>query len=296
MMCCGKPSISAWSASALDNKSLLKKHSVIRKTVQGSFGFLQNANVNGFLKGTIYQGPLKRFCVPGMNCYSCPGAVASCPLGSLQTGLLSSRYKYPYYILGTILLLGIILGRFICGFLCPFGLFQELIYKIPLPKLKKNRYTRALSYMKYIILIFFVIAIPLVKLEPGFCKYICPAGTMEAGIPLVTYDPRIRRLAGYLFSWKVFILAVVILACIICYRSFCRFICPLGAIYSFFAPVSAVGYKVDMDRCINCSKCVESCLVDIHRVGDRECIHCGACVKHCPVDAIKLRGTVNKEA
>lgn len=259
-----------------------------RRYTQLIAAVLYNCNIKGFMSGGIYQGAAKGVCVPGLNCYSCPGAVASCPLGSLQSGLLSSKYKFPYYILGTLILFGLLLGRFICGFLCPFGLLQELFYKLPLPKIRKSRFTRILSYLKYVILAIFVILIPLVKLAPGFCKYICPAGTIEAGIPLVSSNPQLQSLIGFLFSWKIFVLALVLLFCSLCYRSFCRFICPLGALYSFFAPVSVVGVKVDTEKCINCNKCVDNCLMDVHKVGDRECIHCGTCVGHCPVDAIRF--------
>ncbi len=93
-----------------------------RRLVQLYAALLYNANLKGFVTGRIYAGPLKAACVPGFNCYSCPGAVAACPLGSLQSALLSSRYKVPYYVLGTLLLFGLVCGRFICGFLCPFGL------------------------------------------------------------------------------------------------------------------------------------------------------------------------------
>ena len=260
-----------------------------RRYTQLISAVLYNCNIKGYMTGSIYQGNLKGVCVPGLNCYSCPGAAFSCPLGSLQSGLLSSKYKIPYYILGTVILFGIILGRFICGFLCPFGLLQELIYKLPVPKIKKNKVTRLFSYLKYVILILFVIVIPLVKLTPGFCKYICPAGTIEAGIPLTVSNEALRAMVGFLFSWKMFVLAAVLLVCMFCYRTFCRFICPLGALYSFFAPVSCFGIKVDTDKCINCDKCVEHCLMDIKKVGDHECIHCGDCINHCPVDAIKYK-------
>ena len=257
-----------------------------RKYTQLIAAVLYNCNIKGFATGTIYKGQIKGVCTPGLNCYSCPGAVASCPLGSLQTALLSSKYKVPYYILGLLILMGLFLGRFICGFLCPFGLIQELLYKLPLPKIKKNKVTRILSYLKYAILLFFVIIIPIVKLAPGFCKYICPAGSLEAGIPLTVMNERYRGMIGFMFSWKMFILALVLLICIFCYRSFCRFICPLGAIYSFFAPVQVVRVKVDPEKCINCEICVNNCLMDIKKVGDRECIHCGECIHHCPKDAI----------
>ena len=258
-----------------------------RRYAQLITAVLYNCNIKGFVTGSIYKGNLKGICSPGLNCYSCPGAVTACPLGSLQTGLLSSRYKIPYFILGTIILMGLFLGRFICGFLCPFGLLQDMLYKIPVPKIKKNKVTRGLTYLKYVILVGFVIIIPLFKLAPGFCKYICPAGTLQAGIPLVCMNENLQGMVGILFSWKVFVLAVILLLCIFCYRTFCRFICPLGAIYSFFAPVSVVRVKVDNDKCINCEACTINCLMDVKKVGDRECIQCRDCKAHCPVDAIR---------
>ncbi len=264
-----------------------------RRYTQLISAVLYNCNIKGYMTGSIYKGSVKGLCVPGLNCYSCPGAVVSCPLGSLQTGLLSSKYKVPYYILGTLILFGILLGRFICGFLCPFGLLQDLVYKVPLPKIHKNRVTKILSYLKYIILLLFVIIIPIVKLVPGFCKYICPAGTIEAGIPLTITNEALRSMIGFLFSWKVFALEVVLLICMFCYRTFCRFLCPLGALYSFFAPVSIVGIKVDNDKCINCDACINYCLMDIKKVGDHECIHCGECQRHCPVDAISFSNRKN---
>ena len=267
-----------------------------RRYTQLISAVLYNCNITGFMKGSIYKGELKGICAPGINCYSCPGAVTSCPLGSLQAGLLSSKYKLPYFILGTIILMGLFLGRFICGFLCPFGLLQELIYKLPLPKLRKNRATRILSYLKYVILIFFVIAIPLIKLAPGFCKYICPAGTLEAGLPLLITNGPLRAMIGFLFSWKFFILSLVLLLCMVCYRLFCRFICPLGAIYSFFSPVAIVGVKVDADKCSACGRCVNTCKMDIRKVGDRECISCGDCISNCPENAIYYKTPLRKKS
>ena len=268
-----------------NKRNNLKKLS-FRRYTQLIAAVLYNCNFGGFLKGKIYKGSTKGLCVPGLNCYSCPGAVCACPLGSLQSGLLSSRYKIPCYTLGTLLLFGLLFGRLICGFLCPFGLLQELLHKIPTRKIKKGKATRILSKLKYAILLAFVIVIPLVKLTPGFCKYICPAGTLEGGIPLVIANEPLRSLLGFLFSWKVFVLAATLLVCIFCYRAFCRFLCPLGALYSFFNPISFFGIKVDQNKCTHCGACVKACRVDVKKVCDGECIQCGACMKHCPENAI----------
>ncbi len=259
-----------------------------RKLIQVICAILYNCNFTGFAKGTIYQGNLKGVCVPGLNCYSCPGAIGSCPLGSLQTALLSSKYKFPYYILGMLILFGVVLGRVICGYLCPFGLMQELLYRIPSKKMKKNRWTKVLSWLKYIILIVFVVVIPITFTTPGFCKYICPAGTLEGGVFLVSADERLRTMLGGLFSWKMMILILVVGTAIFIFRSFCRFICPLGAFYALFHKVSVVGMKVDAHKCNGCNACVAHCKMDIKKVGDAECIHCGECEGVCNQCAISF--------
>lgn len=252
-----------------------------RKIIQVICALLYNCNITGFAKGKIYQGNSKGVCVPGLNCYSCPGAIAACPLGSLQTALLSARYKIPYYILGILLLFGVVFGRVVCGFLCPFGLLQELLYRIPSPKIKKNQWTKRLSVLKYVVLVLFVIAVPLFFAVPGFCKYICPAGTLEGGVFLVAGNERLQAMAGRLFSWKMAVLVIILVSAVFVFRSFCRFLCPLGAFYSLFHKVSILGMKVDKEKCNGCNACVSHCKLDVKCVGDRECIQCGECIAHC---------------
>lgn len=260
-----------------------------RKIVQLMSALVYNANFKGFSDGVLYYGKTKGACVPGLNCYSCPGAVASCPLGSFQNAVSASGRKIPFYMIGTLLLFGVLFGRFICGFLCPFGLIQELLYKIPAPKLKKNAITKKLSYLKYIILVVFVIVLPLLYAYPGFCKYICPAGTLEAGIPLSIYDEQIAALRGVLFNWKAAVLVITVIGVIFAYRGFCRFICPLGAIYSFFNRISVVGVTMDEHKCNGCGRCIRECKMDINRVGDKECISCGECIDLCSEKAIRWK-------
>ncbi len=268
-----------------------------RRLIQLYAALLFNANLKGFANGKIYQGPLKNICTPGLNCYSCPGASGACPLGSLQNALGASTKRAPYFVIGIILLYGILLGRTICGFLCPFGLIQDLLYKIKTPKLKKNRVTKLLSYFKYVILAFFVIVLPImyglrnVPL-PGFCKYICPAGTIEGAFGLLSNAVNESELArlGPLFTWK-FILAVsIVVGCIFIYRMFCRFLCPLGALYGIFNRISILGIKLEKPRCIDCGLCVSKCKMDIREVGDHECISCGECIAVCPTQAISYKG------
>lgn len=265
-----------------------------RHIIQLLAALLYNLNFEGFATGTIYQGSSKGICVPGLNCYSCPGAIGACPIGSLQAALVASDQKLPLYVIGTILAFGALLGRTVCGWLCPFGLIQDLLDKAPLPKVRKGAWSRAFSWGKYVILIGLVIIAPLVLLgatgvgTPAFCAYLCPAGTLEAGIPLVTMNEGLRFMLGSLFSWKVGVLVALVLVSLFVYRPFCRFLCPLGALYSFFNRFALLRYRVDNEACTNCGACLAVCKVDIRTVSDRECIQCGACVTSCETNAIRF--------
>lgn len=280
-------------------KNWFKRHGPSkRRLIQVYAALLYNANIKGFIKGSIYTGPVKNVCVPGLNCYSCPGAAAACPLGALQNALAASGTRAPFYVIGIILLIGLILGRTVCGFLCPVGLGQELLYKIKSPKLKKSRYTRILSYFKYVILLVLVVAIPFAfglngKAVPAFCKYICPAGTFGGAIGLLIHpnNASLFDQLGSLFTWKFGLMIAIMVASIFIFRFFCRFFCPLGALYGFFNRFALLGVKLDKNKCTDCGLCVNACKMDIKRVGDHECINCGECIDVCPTKAIRWKGS-----
>ena len=277
----------------------LKNHAPTkRRLIQLYAALLTNANIKGFISGRIYTGSSKVMCVPGLNCYSCPGAIGACPLGALQNALANSGTRAPVYVLGILALFGIILGRTICGFLCPTGLLQDFAYKIRTPKLKKSKVTRLLSYLKYILLVVLVIAVPLAfvgqdRLIPAFCKFVCPAGTFGGAISLLFHPDNadLYGMLGPMFTWKFALFCAIAVACVFIYRAFCRFICPLGAIYGFFNKIALLGIKLDKEKCTDCGLCVAHCKMDIKRVGDHECINCGECIAVCPTKAIRWKGS-----
>lgn len=269
----------------------------IRFGIQAAATLLQNANFKGFFTGKIYEGAGKSVCVPGLNCYSCPGAIGSCPIGSLQSFLSGMKFKFPYYVVGLLIFFGAVLGRAVCGFLCPFGFLQDLIYKIPFYKKNKFKIDKFLRYLKYAVLLVLVIILPMTfKLTPFFCKYVCPDGTI-AGIMLAAVDEKVRTVLGPLFSWKVILLCIFIVLGLIVRRPFCKYVCPLGAIYGFFNKIALYRMSHDKNKCINCGACAKACQMNIDPVktpNSMECIRCGECVDACPENALHLGFTKGK--
>ncbi|MEW6685067.1 MAG: 4Fe-4S binding protein [Candidatus Edwardsbacteria bacterium] len=257
---------------------------VKRRIFQIFSTIISNGYFPAIFKNSIYQGLLKGICHPGLNCYACPLAFASCPIGTLQH-FVAIR-SFPFYLLGFLGTIGATVGRMSCGWVCPFGFLQELLYKIKVPKITLPHF---FSYVKYLTLIILVLLVPFLSGEPWFSK-LCPAGTLEGGIFLYLWNPEtgplsgLRPLFGVLFEWKLVILGVFLLLMLFIKRPFCRTACPLGAIYSLFNKVSILRLEIDLSRCDRCNVCQKICPMDIkiyESPNDLECIRCLQCLKKC---------------
>ncbi len=285
----------------------------IRTWAQAAATVVSNGYFKGLTNGNIYTGQLKHVCVPTLNCYSCPAAMYSCPIGAMQVTVAGAggidltaihtwgarlsaiATSFPLMVIGFLALIGAVVGRAPCGWLCPFGWLQELLNKIPLPKFNGSGF---LKYVKYVILIVFVFALPAFWLdefdggEPFFCKYICPAGTLEGGYPLAILKPDLRKQLGWLFTWKSFLLLLFLGLSMLFRRPFCRWICPLGAFYAPFNKVSIYRLELDKDTCINCGLCTKVCPVNLNVPEDiqsAECVRCLDCKSICPKGCISFR-------
>jgi ferredoxin-type protein NapH len=246
---------------------------------------LSNSYFASVFRSNIYQGWFKGVCIPFMNCYGCPLAMVSCPIGTLQHFVIIKAV--PFLLIGFLGIIGLVVGRMTCGWLCPFGFTQEMLYKIKTPKLYPSK---VFNYTKYLSLIGLTILVAFFVAEPWFCK-LCPVGTLEAGIPIVSWNPSgdiftqggamISRV-GLLFDVKLFILFVLVSAAIFIHQPFCRYLCPLGAIYSIFNKVSFFQMKIYREKCGFFHEYRKICPMDleVHQTpNDKDCIRCLECIK-----------------
>ena len=269
----------------------------LRLWIQALYTIVTNGYAYGYLNGKIYKGPLKYACVPGLNCYSCPGAFGSCPMGALQAALNERKVQVPFAVLGFLFIFGSIFGRFVCGWLCPFGLLQDLLHKIPIfHKKKKLPYHEVFKYGKYVVLFGLVIVgssfvfTGLTKV-PAFCKYLCPSGTFMGAIALLTANADLRAQVGGLFGWKAIVLVTVLVLSIKIYRPFCQYLCPLGAVYGWFNKFSLVQIRWEKDSCTNCKSCQRACPIELapEKISvSTECIKCGKCVDACKAGCLEF--------
>jgi len=250
----------------------------------------------------IYQGGLKKYCVPGLNCHSCPSALFACPVGTLQHFLAGAKgavrwtgYRLGFSVIGFLLAVGALTGRLTCGWLCPFGFLQESLHRIPSRKL---RFPGGLGAVKYAVSILLVVVLPVALSratapgEPWYCKLLCPAGTLEAG-PLFFVMPELLEQIGPIFLFKLMLLAGLLILAVFVFRPFCRLFCPLGLLYGLLNRVSLLGLRFEKEACEGCGECLASCRMGLDpRVADPdpECTRCFDCLKGvCPNGALSLR-------
>jgi len=258
---------------------------IARRVTQLGVGtLLFNSYFKVFESKQIYDGPLKQGCVPGLNCHACPTALMGCPIGMMQ--YFAANHRFPFYLIGFLAIIGLLSGRFTCGWLCPWGLLQDVMrffrsIRVKIPKL--------LNYGKYATLLVLVLIIPYITHQHWFSK-LCPMGGLIAGIPWVVWNPTDPvfetsvvdpESIGSFFWIKMAILGAFLGLFLFIKRPFCRTICPLGAIYAFFNRVSLVSFKVKAS-CNECGKCSDLCPMDLDvqtELNSENCIKCFDCTQ-----------------
>lgn len=232
-------------------------------------------------------GPeLKWLCNPVLSCHSCVLSWFACPIGVFVH--FSGYHLFPFLPLGMVLLVGVFLGRLLCGWACPFGFLQDLLHKVPAIKISLPPWT---AYIKYALLFLLVILTPYLWGEStmySFCR-VCPAGTLQASLPTAIASGFSTFQMATLVRWVV--LAAILAFAVVSLRSFCKVLCPLGAI---LAPLNYLSFWVittPRETCLSCKKCDAACSTNIQpsvRINlkvaanrDPECIVCHECQFAC---------------
>mgnify|MGYP003587201026 CR=1 FL=1 len=239
------------------------------------------------LNSSLAGGQAKWLCVPVMNCHSCSLAWFACPIGVF---IHYAGYRvFPFLALGTLLLAGVLLGRFLCGWVCPMGFLQDVLHKIPGRKIALPEWTK---YTKYVLLALTVVLLPFWLGEDtrwSFCRG-CPVSAMQATIPgLWSGGGGALPLRTIV---KLAILAAVLLLAVLNRRVYCRVLCPIGAALAVCNHISFWRVK-PVEGCVGCKKCDATCPTQCGPSPEMiagqapsrqaECVVCGDCRRGCPV-------------
>ena len=234
----------------------------------------------------------KWFCHPVLSCHSCALAYFACPVGVFVH--FAGHRVFPLVALGTVLLVGVLAGRLLCGWVCPFGFLQDLLFRIKTRKFKLPAWT---ANIKYGVLVLLVFTFPFLLGEEtslSFCR-ICPAAAAQVSLPAATASVfGGQGLAGIgAWSWvKLGVLVAVIAVVIFSSRAFCKVLCPIGALLAPLNHISLWRVKPATENCIKCRRCDRKCPTAVApsaRILQREapsrsadCVVCHKCQAVCP--------------
>lgn len=231
-------------------------------------------------------------CFPVLNCHSCPISIFSCPLGII--GQFANVGLVPLSVIGVMALAGLVAGRFLCGWACPFGLVQELLYKIPYVKFNIPSWTRFIKYGVFLGLVVLVPVFLTTESPLYFCR-LCPVATVESSIPWAI----IRGSADVTaLGIRLAILFAIIVLVMGHRRLFCKVLCPLGACLALLNRLAAI-FPERTSACVDCAACNRVCPMEtkpgqakfgVYDDRPEECISCLDCRKKCPTEAIRLWG------
>jgi len=221
-------------------------------------------------------------CSPVFHCYACPLATFACPIGVIAQ--FSALHIFPFIAIGLLLVVAGTLGSIICGWVCPFGLLQDLAAKAPIRRLKIPRW---MGYFRYAVLFGAVLLVPYFFGEGHalFICRICPAGFLEKAVP----DMATAAVQGNPIPWpnaiKFSIIGVFLAAIFVTIRPWCRVLCPLGVIFGFFNRFSVFSMKLDDHTCTQCGRCRTLCEYGVQPDKDPNsdnCLRCLECTKCGP--------------
>lgn len=252
-------------------------------------------------------------------------------VGDAFTALQFMLYDvvFPWLVIASFLIIGVLLGKSLCGWVCPFGFVQDLIGFIRRKHMKVSvRTHEGMVYVKYAvagIILFVSISFSAAKLMGVHQGYenalgvfarapftaLSPAETLFATLPRMVLDigyavtqtpfPDVTSAISampLLFWIQLSIMIGVLVLIAYVPRGWCKYFCPYGAIMAILNRFSFLGLRRDLVKCTKdeCRLCVEVCpmrvrILDLpwEKFSDPECIYCLKCVDVCPYKAIRLK-------
>ena len=269
-----------------------------RRIVQILTAVLLTCNFTVFTSSTVFFGQV---CLPIIHCNACPLTWFSCPIYMISEYV--QFHAIPWLALGLIAGFGVLVGRFFCGWICPMGLLQDLLHRIPSPKF---RLPLSLRWLKYA---FLIVGVGAVAYWAGkevlyfFCAY-CPVATLEVPLPQM-----IAQHDWAMDTWRILRFSVLVTVLVLVFfniRGFCKVMCPVGALVALANKFSLFTIRLDPAACIHCGKCDKSCPMGVpveacSRTGravnrHTECIECLSCEQVCPVSAIHNNSRILRKA
>ena len=250
--------------------------------------------------------------------------------GDAFTALQFTLYNavFPWLALASFLIVGVLIGKSLCGWICPFGFVQDLVGFIKRKQADFSSRTHdSMVYMKYFVLgiaLFVSVTFSASKLMGASGGYesaigiftkapftaLSPAETLFGTVPTMILNFRTAlatksvtdALSGIstlppLFWVQFFIMAFVLVFAAFIPRGWCRYFCPHGAIMAVLNRFSFLGLRRDPVKCAKggCRLCVSACpmrvpILDLpwEKFSDPECIYCMKCADACREKAIKL--------
>jgi len=191
---------------------------------------------------------------------------------------------------GFFILLAVIGNKMICGWACPFGTLQELVYSIPiLRRIKQKKLpfilTNTIRAGLFLFTLLFLFGI--IGASKGFViyHYINPFNLFNLDFE----------------SLSVLLTVIIALGgAFIIYRPFCQLICPFGFISWIAEKFSIYRIRIDQDKCTQCGACIKVCPLEAAKgrvAGNKlpaDCFSCARCLNVCPVDAIQYKSVFRK--
>ncbi len=229
------------------------------------------------------------------------------PLVALGTAL-TTRTVYAGLLWAVLtVVLTVVLGRFFCGWLCPFGTLHQAVGWLGRRKqklaaqVKLNAY-RPAQAIKYYLLVFLLglAAWQVLRPESALLQTSLQTGLLDP-IPLLQRSVNLVVVAladpwrprAYEGAWLIgLVLAATLGLNLVIPRFYCRFLCPLGALFGVLARWSVWRIAKTTKGCTDCGLCARHCEGGCEPEGRlrwSECLLCANCLTPCREDLMTYR-------